>query len=119
MSVFNLTKYPPSADFVLLTLGLGALFLVLLDKAPDGLVATLAVFGAAPLFFYIVHLYLLHLLNIAALAGFGPNHGALFSLPSVGSLWLLAAALALPLWFLCRWFVGVKRRSGNPLLSYL
>lgn len=119
MSFLNVTKYPPSADFVLLTLGMGMLLLLLLEKVPARAAALLAMFGAAPLFFYVAHLYLLHLLNIAALAAFGPNRGDLFSLPNVASLWLLTAVLAVPLWFACRWFAGVKRRSGNPLLSYL
>ena len=51
MSVLNLTKYPPSADFLLLTLGVGALTLAGLEKAPSRLVGLLAVFGGAPLFF--------------------------------------------------------------------
>ncbi|WP_328597969.1 DUF1624 domain-containing protein [Croceibacterium soli] len=119
MSFFNVTKYPPSADFILLTLGVGALVLAWLEKVPTRGLATIAVFGAAPLFFYVIHLYVLHLLNLAALAAFGPNQGAYFSLANVGALWLLSAVVAVPLWFLCRWFVGVKRRSGNTLLSYL
>lgn len=119
MSFLNLTKYPPSADFILLTIGTGALLLVLLEQAPGRALGWIAVFGAAPLFFYIVHLYLLHLLNLLALSSFGPNRGRLFSLPSVAALWILAGAVSAPLWFLCRWFAGVKRHSKNALLSYL
>ncbi|WP_243455712.1 DUF1624 domain-containing protein [Sphingosinicella sp. BN140058] len=119
MSFVNLTKYPPSADFLLLTLGVGALLLAALERAPARLVAALAVFGSAPLFFYVVHLYALHLLNLAAILVVGPNQGIAFSVPNVGALWLLAAGVAVPLWFACRWFVGVKRQSRNPLLTYL
>nr|WP_269845191.1 heparan-alpha-glucosaminide N-acetyltransferase domain-containing protein [Sphingomonas deserti] len=119
MSFVNLTKYPPSAVFILLTIGTGALLLVLLEQAPGRALGWIAVFGAVPLFFYIAHLYLLHLLNLLALSSLGPNHGRLFSLPSVAALWLLAGAVAAPLWFLCRWFAGVKRRSNYALLSYL
>jgi uncharacterized membrane protein len=119
MSVLNLTKYPPSADFVLLTLGAGSLILAGLEKAPDRLVGLLAVFGGAPLFFYLIHLYGLHLLHIGALAVFGPNQGEGFSVPGVGWLWLLAAAVALPCWFACRWFAGLKRASNQPWMKYL
>jgi uncharacterized membrane protein len=119
MSFLNLTKYPPSADFILLTIGSGALLLVLLEHAPARALRWIAVFGSAPLFFYIAHLYLLHLLNLLALSSLGPNHGRLFSLPNVAALWFLAGAVSVPLWFLCRWFAGVKRRSRNALLSYL
>lgn len=119
MSVLNLTKYPPSADFVLLTLGVGALLLAGLEKAPERLVGLLAVFGGAPLFFYLIHLYGLHLLNLAGLSLFGPNQGEAFSLPGVAQLWLLAGVVAVPCWFACRWFAGVKRRSGRWWMKYL
>ncbi|WP_369060812.1 DUF1624 domain-containing protein [Caulobacter sp. 73W] len=119
MSVLNLTKYPPSADFVLLTLGVGALLLAWLEKAPERLVGLLAVFGGAPLFFYLIHLYGLHLLNVAGLTLLGPNQGEAFSVPGVAWLWLLAAAVAVPCWYACRWFAGVKRRSGRWWMKYL
>ena len=119
MSVLNLTKYPPSADFLLLTLGVGALILAGLEKAPDRLIGLLAVFGAAPLFFYILHIYALHLLNLAALAVFGPNQGDGFAVPGVVWLWALAALVAVPCWFACRWFGGVKRRSSQWWMKYL
>ncbi len=47
MSFFSLTKYPPSLLFLLLTLGIGALLLVILERMGDRpVVAALAVFGA-------------------------------------------------------------------------
>jgi uncharacterized membrane protein len=119
MSVLNLTKYPPSADFLLTTLGVGALLLAGLERAPRRLVSLLAVFGGAPLFFYLIHLYGLHLLNLAALAMFGANQGEGFSLPNVGWIWLLALATAVPCGFACRWFAGVKRRSSRWWMKYL
>jgi uncharacterized membrane protein len=119
MSVLNLTKYPPSADFILLTLGVGALLLAGLERASDRLVGLLAVFGAAPLFFYLIHLYGLHLLQLAALAVFGANQGDGFALPGVGWLWALAAVVAIPCWFACRWFARIKRTSGQPWMKYL
>ncbi|MFK0300329.1 DUF1624 domain-containing protein [Brevundimonas sp. NPDC090276] len=119
MSVLNLTKYPPSADFLLATLGIGALLLAGLERAPRRLVGLLAVFGGAPLFFYLIHLYGLHLLNLTALALFGANQGEVFSVPDVGWIWLLAVAVAVPSWFACRWFAGLKRRSSQWWMKYL
>lgn len=119
MSVLNLTKYPPSADFLLLTLGVGALLLAGLERAQPRLVAILAVFGGAPLFFYLIHLYGLHLLNLAALAALGPNQGEGFGVPGVGWIWLLAALTAVPCWYACRWFAGVKRASPHWWMRYL
>jgi len=108
MSVLNLTKYPPSADFLLLTLGLGLLLLALIERVGGRIPAWLAVFGSAPLFFYLLHLYLLHALNLAV-----P------SLPGVGWLWLLAALVALPCWFACQSFAPAKRRSSWWVMRYL
>lgn len=119
MSVLNLTKYPPSADFLLATLGVGALLLAALEKAPRRLVGLLAIFGGAPLFFYLIHLYALHLLNLGALVALGPNQGESFSLPGVGWIWLLAVAVAVPGWFACRWFGEVKRHSTQWWMKYL
>jgi uncharacterized membrane protein len=119
MSVLNLTKYPPSADFLLLTLSVGAILLVALERAPSRLTAVLAAFGGAPLFFYLIHLYGLHLLNLAALAVFGPNHGEAFSVPNVASIWLLAALVAVPCGLAARWFGDLKRRSGQAWMKYL
>ena len=119
MSMLNLTKYPPSADFLLVTLGVGALLLAGLEGAPGRLVGLLAVFGGAPLFFYLIHLYGLHLLNLAALTMFGANQGEGFSVPGVGWIWLLALAVAVPSWFACRWFAGLKRRSSQWWMKYL
>ncbi|NBB65022.1 DUF1624 domain-containing protein [Pseudomonas sp. ODNR1LW] len=119
MSVLNLTKYPPSADFLLLTLGIGALLLAGLERAPQLWVGLLAVFGGAPLFFYLIHLYGLHLLNLAALAMFGANQGDGFGVPGVAWLWALAAIVAIPCGLACRWFAGVKRASSQPWMRYL
>ena len=70
MSVLNLTKYPPSADFLLLTLSVGALLLAGLERAPGRLLRLLSVYGGTPLFFPLIHLYALHLLYLGALALF-------------------------------------------------
>lgn len=117
MSFLNLTKYPPSADFLLLMLGLGALLLAAFEWMPRRWAGLIAVFGAAPLFYYLLHLYLLHLIHVGAVAVAG--QGGRYSLPGVASLWLLTALLAIPLWYACRWFGGVKRRSGQWWMRYL
>lgn len=113
LGVLDLTKYPPSLDFLLVTLAIGAALLALWDQRPGGM---LAVLGAAPLFFYVLHLYALHLLH----AGVGWATGdAAFDVPSIAWLWLIAAIVAPPLWFATRWFGGVKRRSSAWWIRYL
>ena len=113
LGFLNLTKYPPSLDFLLATLGLGALLLAAWDRRPGG---RLAVFGGAPLFLYLMHLYILHLLYLLATAISG--HPA-YEVPSPAYLWLIAVALLPPLWLATRWFGGVKRRSARWWIRYL
>ena len=76
-----------------------------------------AVLGGAPLFFYILHLYLLHAGNRIAGAVLGAP--GLLSVPSVGWIWALAALTAVPCWFATRWFAGVKRASSAWWMRYL
>lgn len=111
LSFVNLTKYPPSLDFLLLTLGVGGLILAAWEGRRGG---PLAVLGGAPLFFYLLHLYVLHLSHIAwTLAGGPPD------LPSIGWIWLLAAALTPPLWLATRRFARAKRASTRWWMRYL
>lgn len=119
MSVLNLQKYPASADFLLLTLGVGTLLLAALEKAGPRLTGALTVYGSAPLFFYLLHLYGLHLLHSAAQSLFGANQGDTYSLPGIAAVWLLAAAVALPCWPACQAFSRLKRESRQPWMKYL
>ncbi|AWB20245.1 DUF1624 domain-containing protein [Methylobacterium currus] len=119
LSFLNLTKYPPSADFLLLTLGLGLWLLALFEAVPAGRLAWLRVFGGAPLFFYLVHLWLLRGLSHLALAlGLAGASGRIEA-GAPAQLWMIAALISLPLFAACRWMVGLKRRGRHPLLSYL
>lgn len=119
MSVLNLTKYPPSADFLLLTLGVGALLLAAFEGLWPRVIRLLSVYGGAPLFFYLIHLYGLHLAYRACLIAFGANQGDSFGVPNVAWVWAIAVAAAIPGWFACRWFAGVKRRSSQWWMKYL
>lgn len=121
MSFFNITKYPPSLVFLALTLGIGLLLLVLFERRNDGrMVRWLAVFGAAPMFFYLLHLYVLKLLYLASVAIWGTNHGPYFGFDSVLAVWLAAALLAVALYLPVRWFARLKaRRRDIAWLKYL
>ena len=118
LDLLNLTKYPPSADFLLLTLGLGCWLLAGFERLPARASAILATFGSAPLFFYILHLYALHLANRVAGLVMGQREG-LVSVADVGAIWLVAAAAAVPCWFACRAFATFKRGRTEWWWRYL
>ncbi|MEH3148442.1 MAG: heparan-alpha-glucosaminide N-acetyltransferase domain-containing protein [Methylobacterium frigidaeris] len=116
----NLTKYPPSACFLLLTLGAGLLLLAVLEALPQDRLGWLRVFGGAPLFFYVAHLWLLRVLHDGALGlGLASPASGRVELGSPAQIWLVTALLCLPLHAACRWMVGVKRRSRSAVLRYL
>jgi uncharacterized membrane protein len=119
LSFVNLTKYPPSADFLLLTLGLGLVLLALFEALPPACLGWLRTFGGAPLFFYLLHLMLLRLIYDGAglLVPAGPS--GRIEAGSPAQLWLIAAVLSLPLYAACRGMVRLKRRGRWPGWSYL
>jgi len=133
VSFFNVLKYPPSLDYLLVTLGPALILLALLDgaKAKAGLSRILMVYGRVPLFYYVLHLYLLNVMARAvALAfhqpvfhgtviadnaqrPFGYGHG----LPFIYAMWISAVAI---LYAPSRWFMEFRSRHRDwAWLSYL
>jgi uncharacterized membrane protein len=134
LSFLRVAKYPPSLDFLLMTLGPAILLLWWLDRLEIGDKDPLMVFGRVPLFYFVVHLFLIHGLAVL-LAVFRYGHAGfmLSPLPSMGgaamyppdygyglggvyAIWLTVVILMYPL---CRWFAGVKRRRRDWWLSYV
>ena len=128
LSFVNVQKYPPSLQYLLLTLGTAFLLLATLESARSKFSEVLRTFGRIPLFFYVLHIALAHLAaGIIALAtGYGtallsddfmsiPEQWG-FGLPVVYLAWLLVVATLYPA---CRWFAAVKRRRDDWWLSYL
>lgn len=120
MSFFNITKYPPSLLFLSLTLGIGMLLLVWFEKAAGrAWFKPLLVFGAAPMFFYLLHLYVLKILYLIAVAIWGTNKGNYFGFDSVGAVWLCSVLLAVGLFPAVKAFANFKaRRKDIAWLKY-
>lgn len=134
ISFFNTLKYPPSLHYLLMTLGPSLILLGLFDgmKAERGIGRILLVYGRVPLFYYVLHLYLIHLVAIAiAIAFHQPSswlwHGGMFvlgvpegyghGLPFVSATW---AAVVASLYLPCRWFMEFKRQHRDwNWLSYM
>ena len=133
VSFFNTLKYPPSLDYLLMTLGPSLIVLGLLDgaRAEHGLSRILLVFGRVPLFYYVAHLYLLHVIAIVVAFAFRQPalHGSVIAdfatkpagyghgLPFIYAAWILAVAI---LYFPSRWFMEFRSRHRDwNWLSYL
>ena len=129
LSFLNTTKYPPSLLYLLMTLGPSITLLVLVDRTSGPVIRFFVVFGRVPFFYYILHIYLIHALALAAAAvtgqaapgdllvgpwAFPQNFG--FSLGTVYVLWV---AVVLALYPLCRWFAGLKATRKDAWLSYV
>jgi len=121
MSVFNVTKYPPSLQFVLLTLGIGLLLLRLYESpALARVLQPLSALGSAPMFFYLLHLFVLKLLYLGAFAAWGTNKGTVFGFDSVATLVAISIALAMVLQPPTAAFARFKaRRRDLAWLRYL
>lgn len=120
MSFINITKYPPSLLFISLTLGIGLLLLVILERYQQvrGL-KLLAVFGSVPMFFYLLHLYVLRLLYIVAITIWGTNQGDYFGFDHVWALWVCTPLLVVALYPIVKWFSQLKaRRRDIKWLKY-
>jgi uncharacterized membrane protein len=125
LSFLNCHKYPPSLLYLLMTLGPALLLLALFERAPHFPGRPLLIFGRVPMFFYLIHIPLIHALAlVVALFHYGPailgadqvpaDYG--YSLPVVYAVWLSVVAALYPV---CRWFAGVKARRRDAWLSYV
>lgn len=131
MSFLNCTKYPPSLDYLLMTLGPLLLLLAALERfsLPTVIARVLETFGRVPLFFYVAHLYLLSL-SAATFAFVRWGSEQAFAPPPEGHrgcpewslgptyiVWVSAIAI---LYLPCRWFAALKERRGKDWwwLSY-
>jgi uncharacterized membrane protein len=134
ISFLNTTKYPPSLLFLLMTLGPALLLLRAFDTSVPTVLRPALIIGKVPLFFFVVHFFVVHLLAVAVsylrygtvsemfqspdLAHFPfsapPGWGV--GLPTIYALWV---AVVITLFPLCRWYAGVKRRRDNWWLRYL
>ncbi len=117
----NPSKYPPSICFLLLTLGVATLLLAGPARKEGRVLDMLRTFGRVPMFFYLVHLPLAHILgNGYAWAMYGSSrvpNTELVSIPVILVCWLVALLL---LWPICvRWDALKRARRDLGWLRYL
>jgi uncharacterized membrane protein len=134
LSFLNVTKYPPSLLFLLMTLGPALLLLRAVDERTPRFLRPALVMGKVPLFYFVLHFVLIHLLAVATCyVRYGSAHwmfespdlanypytappGWGYSLPVVYLVWALVVVAMYPL---CRWFAELKQRRTDAWLSYL
>ena len=141
LSFMNVTKYPPSLLFSLVTLGLLLLLLAIATgktavtsqtaTRENALTRILLVYGRVPLFYFVVHLFVIHTILLVtticqgyswnqmdfAPFKFGRPQGAGLSLGAVYAVW---AAVVIALYPLCRWYGRYKAlHKEKTWLRYL
>ncbi len=127
-SFFNTTKYPPSLSYLLMTLGPSIILLVFLEKVKGRIAEFLIVFGRVPMFYYIVHIYLIHLIAVflGFFQGFTWHDMAVrfrflpedygFGLGVTYAVWILTIAMLYPL---CKSYIKLKKGKTHPFYSYI
>jgi uncharacterized membrane protein len=134
LSFLNTTKYPPSLLYLLMTLGPAILFLRTVDGGAPAWMKPARVIGKVPMFYYVLHIPLIHLVAVAfCYAHYHDAHwmfqsndisefptakppGWGYSLAMVYLVWAFVVAALYPL---CRWFAALKQRRADVWLSYL
>lgn len=133
LSFLNVTKYPPSLDYILVMLGPAFIFLALSENLKGKFSQYVIGLGRVPMFYYIAHLYLIHIVAVVAALATGfefsdmifntwvtdsPNlRGYGFSLGITYMVWI---AVVFALFPLCLWYDRYKIRNKEKWwLSYL
>jgi len=133
LSFLNTTKYPPSLHFLLMTMGPAFILLAVSEGIQNRISKLIITLGRVPLFFYIVHLYFIHLLATLWLVYQGQEWNAYvisadeimsgrlgrfgLSLEAVYIIWILVVVALYPL---CRWYQNYKENHPEKRwLSYL
>jgi uncharacterized membrane protein len=134
LSFLNVSKYPPSLLYTLITLGPAFIFLALFEKTMNVWTARIAIYGRTPMFYYLAHILLIHLFAVigAVVSGYkwsdmilttmvnsSPQlKGYGFNLTIVYIIWIGLVLLLFPC---CKWFDRYKRsyQSAQWWLTYI
>ncbi len=123
-------KYPPSLSYLLMTLGPAITLLPVMEKAKGGLIRFFTVYGRVPLFYYVLHIFLIHALALLTGIAMGIpaddftrnsslfNHSANWGF-SIGWIYVIWISAVLILYYPCRWYMNIKMKHKKWWLSYL
>jgi uncharacterized membrane protein len=133
LSFIRTTKYPPSLLYLLMTIGPALLFLAYTERAQGRVTNIISVYGRVPFFYYILHIYIIHLIAMFAAefsthdwtdmivsfwVNFDPQlRGYGFDLWLTYVIWIVVVVGLYPL---CRWYDKYKTNNRHKKwLSYL
>jgi len=131
LSFINVTKYPPSLLYSLITIGPALIFLSVSEKLLSRVGKEIKIFGGVPMFYYLAHILLIHIL--AAIAGAITGYPEIFVLRNriydipalrgygfnLATVYLVWAVLIIILYPFCKWFNYYKKTHDYWWLSYL
>ena len=134
LSFLNVNKYPPSLLYILITLGAALLFLAVTENANSGASRIISVYGRVPMFYYIVHIFIIHLTTMIATPLFTDFSWKIWILKeplwftkslkgycySLGVVYLVWIAVVISVYPLCKWYDRYKTNHKEKWwLSYL
>jgi uncharacterized membrane protein len=129
LAALNVQKYPPSLQFLLMTLGPALILFVLFEHLRGAWLKPLAVFGRVPLFYYLVHVPLIMLSAVAwAILTYGqpvnffagPGGVPEAYAPSLPRAYLAWLLVVLALYPACAWYDRYKQtHPGKTWLRFL
>lgn len=133
LAFLRVRKYPPSLDFLLMTLGPTLVALALLERVRGRVATAVMTFGRVPLLFYVLHIYVAHAVAVVlayaqgGTAAFLLSNGAVTPTPfypdwygvGLAGVYMAWVAIVAALYPICRAFATVKARRRDWWLSYL
>jgi len=134
LSFINVNKYPPSLLYILMTLGPAILFLAFTENINNTASKAVSIYGRVPMFYYVIHIFLIHLITMAAAGLFTDFSWKVWILKqplwftedlkgygfSLGIVYLVWAVVVIGLYPLCKWYDKYKSAHKEKWwLSYL
>lgn len=132
LSFMNVTKYPPSLQFCLVTLSVMFLMLAFTEGAKNKLSDIASVYGRVPLFYFLVHFFLIHLIMLAMMFAQGFHWSQLdfasgsFGRPKdvqsgvgLGAIYLIWVSVVAVLYMPCVWYGNYKSEHNHTWLKYM
>jgi hypothetical protein len=134
LSFLKVTKYPPSLMYALMTLGPAIIFLALTENVKSSVSRIVSVYGRVPMFYYIIHIFLIHLTTMIATPIFTDFSWKIWILKeplwftdslkgygySLGVVYLVWIGIVVSVYPLCKWYDKYKTSHKEKWwLSYL